>query len=87
MPKPDHPGKPRPWWRPQFTLVTLLLVMLLCSFLAAAWSGLIRASSDPDPSAMLGFIALSIGLPMGLMILLSLSQPIRQWIERWRQQR
>jgi len=87
MPQPKRSGKSRPWRRPQFTLVTLLLVVFLCSFLAAAWSGLMRASNDPDPSAMLGFIALSIGLPMGLMILFSISQPIRQWIDRWRQQR
>ena len=65
----DSPPPRRPF---QFSLASLLLLMVLCSVLSAALAGMLRGR-DPGTSLPPGFYVIMAAIaPMALMILLSL---------------
>lgn len=83
MDQPDNelpPSKPGP--SPfQFRLVTLMLVTVLACVLAALFGGLVRNDADGDYKSR--FILLTLIVPTGLVVLLSLLR----WIFRPRKRR
>lgn len=68
---------------PQFSLATLLTVMLLTSILVAGLGGLLRGFLEADPATVLVFLAIVTAGPLALTILISLARPTARELARW----
>ncbi len=70
--------------RPQFTIGGLLLLMVVCSFMAAAGSYLVRSLQRPAGANRLIFILFTLLAPVVLVIVASLLRQATLWIRRRR---
>jgi len=71
---------PDPWkepFRPQFSLATLMKLMVLASVLCAALGVALKTGRFEGSPAYLKFFVLAVGAPLGLMILMSLGK----WVQ------
>jgi len=64
----DKSGKRRPF---QFRLITLMVVMLLCSVFAALFGGLLRTSTETS-AFKVRFVLLTLLVPVGLVMVIAL---------------
>ncbi|NLF69839.1 MAG: hypothetical protein GX575_12385 [Candidatus Anammoximicrobium sp.] len=70
--------------RPQFGMGSLLMVMLVCSVMAAAGSYFVRSALKPGGASLLVFILFTLVTPVVLMIVVSLTRQIALWLSRRR---
>jgi hypothetical protein len=61
-----------------------MLVMFVCSLAAAVFGGLYRSLHDDDFSTYAFFLALVVGGPMAVMVMISLIHPARTLWRQWR---
>jgi hypothetical protein len=76
-----NPEVPRPW-QPRFSIFTLLMLMLVCSVMAAAGSYLVRSLNQVGRSAHLVFILFTLSAPMLLMVAVSILRQVLRWLNR-----
>lgn len=71
-PRPDRPlpEVPRPW-QPRFTIATLMLVMVVCSVMAAAGSYLMRSLQRGTHGSQLTFVLFTVASPVLLLVIVS----------------
>lgn len=81
-PEPPQPQSPQPRRPFQFSLGTLLLIMMLTSVLAAALAGLLQLGDSRLPRGF--FVLMVIAAPMAVMILLSLLRSVAGLFDRSR---
>jgi len=75
---------PAPRRRPQFTISSLLLLMVVCSVTAAAGSYLVRSLQRPAGANRLIFVLFTLLAPVVLMIAVSLIRQATLWLGRRR---
>jgi hypothetical protein len=68
-------------WQPQFGLGGLMLVMLICSVMAAAGFYYSRALGGPR-EYQAGFILVTLIAPLLLAVILSSLQSLADWLKR-----
>lgn len=77
---PNSDG-PRPW-QPRFSIRTLLMVMMVCSVMAAAGSYLVRSLDQAGRFSHLVFILFTLSAPMLLMVVISVLRQVFAWLNR-----
>ena len=82
MDTPPSPNQPPPQPRLQFTLARLLVAMFLFAVLAASLGGMMRPDIRTENRSL--FIMITIGSPVGTMILFGLCHSALQWYRRYR---
>ena len=80
QPGPPRPKAPR--GRYQFSLASLLMLMVLFSVLAAALGGMIRSTYGDSPLPVGYLVIMAIAAPMGVLIVVSLLRLGLQWLGR-----
>jgi hypothetical protein len=65
----NRPSGPAPGWRPQFGLLTLLLVTVIFSLAFAVLGGLLRQQGAADSAT---FVLLAAAGPLALIVLVGL---------------
>jgi hypothetical protein len=80
--KPTNAEWPRR--RPQFSIGGLLMLMVVCSVMAAAGSYLVRSLQRPGGSSRLVFVLFTLVAPIVLMIAVSLIRQATLWLNRRR---
>lgn len=84
------PESPDPWnepFRPQFSLGTLMKLMVLASVLCAALGVALKTRRFEGSPSYLKFFVLAVGAPLGLMILMSLIKLAQNLWHQWRERR
>ena len=84
--RPPNPDAPRPW-QPRFSIRTLLMLMLVCSVMAAAGSYLVRSLNQAGKFPHLVFILFTLSAPMLLMVAVSILRQVFTWLDRRRSDR
>ena len=77
MPNPHRPP-PRGRW--QYSIGTMLLIMIPFSVLAGALSGMLNPESSGTGLPRAFYVVLTIIAPMGLMVALSVILVLRKWL-------
>jgi ABC-type transport system involved in multi-copper enzyme maturation permease subunit len=75
--RPEPPLRPR---RPQVSIGGLMMLMVVCSVMAAAGSYLVRSLQQPTGASRLIFILFTLIAPIMLLLVVSL---LRQVTRRW----
>ena len=83
-PSDDSRRRGPPPWQPRYALSTLLMVMLVACFTAAAGYYLVRAIAHRDRLGMLAFILYTLSVPTLVLVVVSLA---RLGLRRWRGRR
>lgn len=86
IPEPDPPPILPPNWRFRFTLRKVLVLTTILCVLFAIWQGLLRAGAGDAMSGIEAkfWVIAVVMLPMLVMILAGLIEPIRKLVRRLR---
>jgi len=68
--------------RPQFSIAGLLMLMVICSVMAAAGSYLVRSLQQPAGASRLVFILFTLIAPVVLLVAVSLIRQVTRWLGR-----